>query len=163
MMEDARNVLGTSKRIVNAIFVPLSHLTPALGAVAMFGFNLFFNIIVPSGSGQVAVVMPLMTPLADMLGLTRQTAVVAFKLGDGITNMITLVSGVLMAVLAMDGAVYEVGKVYAAFCGNLVGDRYYFHCHCGTDWVWAFLIKNRGCSVIDFVHERRNEFYSGQV
>src|SRR5699024_12179760 len=69
-------------------------------------FNLVFNIIVPSGSGQAAVVMPVMTPLADMLDLTRQTAVVAFKLGDGITNMITPISGVLMAVLAIGGVPY---------------------------------------------------------
>lgn len=92
--------------LVHMIFVPLSHLTPALGAVAMFLFNLVFNIIVPSGSGQAAVVMPVMTPLADMLDLTRQTAVVAFKLGDGITNMITPISGVLMAVLAIGGVPY---------------------------------------------------------
>ncbi|MFD1426743.1 YfcC family protein [Kroppenstedtia sanguinis] len=89
--------------IVNMVFIPLSHLTPMLGAIAMFLFNLFFNILVPSGSGQAAIVMPLMTPLADMLHLTRQTAVVAFKLGDGITNMITPFSGVLMAVLAIGG------------------------------------------------------------
>lgn len=92
--------------IVNMIFIPLSHLSPMLGAIAMFLFNLFFNILVPSGSGQAAVVMPLMTPLADMLDLTRQTAVIAFKLGDGITNMITPISGVLMAVLAIGGIPY---------------------------------------------------------
>lgn len=92
--------------IVNAIFIPLSNLTPIIGAIAMFIFNLFFNILVPSGSGQASVVMPLMTPLADLLDLTRQTAVIAFKLGDGITNMITPISGVLMAVLAVGGVSY---------------------------------------------------------
>lgn len=92
--------------IVNMIFIPLSQLTPMFGAIAMFLFNVLFNILVPSGSGQASVVMPLMTPLADMLNLTRQTAVVAFKLGDGITNMITPISGVLMAVLAIGGIPY---------------------------------------------------------
>lgn len=89
--------------VVNAIFVPMSELGAMAGALAMFFFNLFFNLLVPSGSGQAAVVMPMMTPLADMLGLTRQTAVIAFKLGDGITNMVTPISGVLMAVLAIGG------------------------------------------------------------
>ena len=92
--------------IVNTIFIPLSHMSPMIGAIAMFIFNLFFNILIPSGSGQASVVMPLITPLADMLDLTRQTAVVAFKLGDGITNMITPISGVLMAVLAIGGIPY---------------------------------------------------------
>ncbi|MET3506221.1 YfcC family protein [Halalkalibacter oceani] len=89
--------------VVNAIFIPMSELGTIMGALAMFFFNIFFNILVPSGSGQAAVVMPMMTPLADMLGVTRQTAVIAFKLGDGITNMVTPISGVLMAVLAIGG------------------------------------------------------------
>ncbi|WP_255222657.1 YfcC family protein [Shouchella clausii] len=92
--------------VVNLIFIPMSELGPTMGALAMFFFNYFFNILVPSGSGQASVVMPMMTPLADMLGLTRQTAVIAFKLGDGITNMITPISGVLMAVLAIGGVPY---------------------------------------------------------
>lgn len=92
--------------IVNAIFIPLSYLSPIFGAIAMFIFNLILNILIPSGSGQASVAMPLMTPLADLLGVTRQTAVLAFKLGDGVTNMITPISGVLMAVLAVGGVPY---------------------------------------------------------
>jgi len=92
--------------IVNAVFIPLSYLSPMIGAIAMFVFNLFLNILIPSGSGQASVAMPLMTPLADLLDVTRQTAVIAFKLGDGITNMITPISGVLMAVLAVGGVPY---------------------------------------------------------
>ncbi|MCB8887920.1 YfcC family protein [Vreelandella malpeensis] len=89
--------------VVNSVFVPLSTLPSMLGAIAVFFFNLFFNFLVPSGSGQAAVVMPILTPLADMLEITRQTAVIAFKLGDGITNIITPTSGVLMSVLAIGG------------------------------------------------------------
>jgi uncharacterized ion transporter superfamily protein YfcC len=92
--------------IVNAIFIPLSEMGTIFGALAMFFFNLIFNLLVPSGSGQAAVVMPIMTPLADMLDITRQTAVISFKLGDGVTNMITPLSGVLMAVLAIGGIPY---------------------------------------------------------
>lgn len=99
LMEDGKFI----DTIVNGVFVPLSHLSPMTGAVAMFIFNLLFNLLIPSGSGQAAVVMPLMTPLADILHVTRQTAVIAFKMGDGITNMITPVSGTLMAVLAIGG------------------------------------------------------------
>src|SRR5699024_5775063 len=62
-----------------------------------------FNLLVTSGTGQASIVMPLMVPLVDMLNITRQTGVLALKLGDGITNIITPTSGVLMAVLAVGG------------------------------------------------------------
>ncbi len=45
------------------------------------------NFFVPSGSGQATVTMPIMAPLADVIGLTRQTAVMAFQLGDGFSNL----------------------------------------------------------------------------
>jgi uncharacterized ion transporter superfamily protein YfcC len=57
------------------------------------------NFFVPSGSGQAALVMPLLAPLSDLLGLTRQTAVLAFQLGDGLTNIIIPTSASLVACL----------------------------------------------------------------
>ncbi|MFG0935038.1 SLC13 family permease, partial [Staphylococcus sp. 231237_7MaSpsaltlick] len=60
LMEDGQ-ILDT---VVHALFVPLSQLSPMLGAIAMFLFNVIFNLLIPSGSGQAAVVMPLMTPLS---------------------------------------------------------------------------------------------------
>lgn len=100
VMEDGR-VLDT---IVHGALIPLESLPVILGAQALYVFNLLFNLLVTSGSGQASIVMPLTVPLVDMLGITRQTGVLALKLGDGITNVITPTSGVLMAVLA-------VGKV----------------------------------------------------
>ena len=47
--------------------------------------------------------MPLMVPITDVIGITRQTGVLAFILGDGITNIVAPTSGVLMAVLAVGG------------------------------------------------------------
>jgi len=58
-----------------------------------------FNFFVTSGSGQAALTMPLMAPLADLLGVSRQTAVLAFQLGDGITNIIVPTSAALMGCL----------------------------------------------------------------
>ena len=57
-----------------------------LSAIGMFFAQLGFNFIVPSGSGQALVTMPLMAPLSDIIGVTRQTSVLAFQLGDGIGN-----------------------------------------------------------------------------
>ncbi|WP_036730377.1 YfcC family protein [Peptoniphilus mikwangii] len=77
-----------------------------ISAVGMFLFQSFINVFIPSGTGQAVVSMPIMTPLADVIGLTRQTAVMAFQFGDGITNLITPTSGDLMAALAIGGIVY---------------------------------------------------------
>ncbi|MGP4064339.1 YfcC family protein [Oceanobacillus sp. M65] len=89
--------------IVHYAFGPLEGLPTLLGAQAIFVFNLLFNLLVTSGSGQAVITMPFIVPLVDMLDITRQTGVLAFKLGDGITNIFTPTSGVLMAVLAVGG------------------------------------------------------------
>ncbi|MFQ3545787.1 AbgT family transporter [Halobacillus rhizosphaerae] len=73
------------------------------GAIVMLLANGVFNLLVSSGSGQAAIVMPIMTPLADLMDITRQVAVQAYKMGDGFTNVITPISGILMANLAIAG------------------------------------------------------------
>ena len=73
----------------------------AVAAMAMFGVQTAINFFVPSGSGQAALTMPIMAPLADLVGVTRQTAVLAFQMGDGFTNMIIPTSAVLMGVLSL--------------------------------------------------------------
>jgi uncharacterized ion transporter superfamily protein YfcC len=71
----------------------------ALAAWGMLVLQSVLNFFVPSGSGQAALVMPLLAPLSDLLGLTRQTAVLAFQLGDGLTNIIIPTSASLVACL----------------------------------------------------------------
>jgi uncharacterized ion transporter superfamily protein YfcC len=58
-----------------------------------------FNFFVTSGSGQAALTMPIMAPLSDLLGVTRQVAVLAFQLGDGLTNILVPTSAALMGCL----------------------------------------------------------------
>lgn len=72
-----------------------------LSALGMFGIQSILNFIVPSGSGQAALTMPIMAPLADLVGVSRQTAVLAFQMGDGISNIVTPTSGAFMAALAV--------------------------------------------------------------
>ncbi|HYE96312.1 MAG TPA: YfcC family protein [Rubricoccaceae bacterium] len=76
---------------------------PAVAAQAMFAFQTAINVFIVSGSGQAALTMPLMAPLADLVGVTRQTAVLAFQMGDGFTNMIIPTSAVLMGSLSLAG------------------------------------------------------------
>jgi uncharacterized ion transporter superfamily protein YfcC len=85
----------------------LQHVPRYLAAEGMLVFQTVLNFFIPSGSGQAAVTMPLMAPLADVLGLTRQTAVFAFTCGDGFSNMVIPTSGILMASLGLGGVPYD--------------------------------------------------------
>lgn len=85
----------------------LSGVPNIVAAQGMFAFQLVLNFFIPSGSGQAAVTMPLMAPLADVVGLTRQTAVFAFTCGDGFSNMLIPTSGILMAMLGIAKVPYD--------------------------------------------------------
>lgn len=66
------------------------------------------NFFIPSGSGQAAITMPVMTPLADLMGISRQTAVLAFQFGDGLFNFIIPTSGITMGILSIAGIPYNL-------------------------------------------------------
>lgn len=87
--------------ILYSISAAVSHLPSVFAALAMYVFQCLLNFIVPSGSGQAAVSMPIMAPLADLVHVTRQTAVLAFQFGDGISNIFTPTQGYFMAGLAL--------------------------------------------------------------
>lgn len=72
-----------------------------VSTVGMFIVNFFINALIPSGSGQATAVMPIMVPLADMLHITRQTAVLAFQFGDGISNTFWFTNGTLLIYLSL--------------------------------------------------------------
>ena len=78
----------------------------AVGPV-MFYANIFFNFFVSSGSGQAAVVTPIMAPLADVVGISRQMAVCAFQYGDGLSNAVFPTNGTMMASIAMAGVAFD--------------------------------------------------------
>lgn len=87
--------------VMHSLSSTISRLHPVFGAQVMFIIQSVLNFFIPSGSGKAALTMPIMTPLADLTGITRQTAVLAYQLGDGLTNMIVPTSGVTMGVLGM--------------------------------------------------------------
>ncbi|TVT27306.1 YfcC family protein [Salinicoccus cyprini] len=92
--------------VVNFMAIIMEPFSSTTGAIIMFLANGLFNLIVTSGSGQAAIVMPIMAPLADIMDFPRQVAVQAYTMGDGFTNIITPLSGVLMANLAIAGVPY---------------------------------------------------------
>lgn len=75
---------------------------------AMFLIQSTINIFIPSGSAKAALTMPIMAPFSDVIGLSRQATVMAYQFGDGITNMITPTSAVLIGALGIARVPYEV-------------------------------------------------------
>ena len=85
MVLQAGSIIDT---VVYYMSLPLSYLPAALSAVAMLVLQTVLNFLIPSGSGQAATSMPIMAPLADLLGLNRDVAVLAFQFGDGLSNIV---------------------------------------------------------------------------
>lgn len=113
---DQGQILDT---IVHGLFTPLAGLPALPAAVGMFAVHTAVHFPVPSVSGQAVLTLPILLPLADLLGLSRQVAVLAYQYGAGLCELLTPTNGALMAVLAAAGVGYErwLGfalKVYAA-------------------------------------------------
>lgn len=87
--------------VVHGIASPLSGQDPSVAAVGMLIVQSICNFFIPSGSGQAYVTMPIMVPLADVTGVSRQSAVLAYQLGDGLMNMVVPTNAVLMGMLAL--------------------------------------------------------------
>jgi uncharacterized ion transporter superfamily protein YfcC len=100
-------VVLTNGNIIDTILYQaanaLSGTSSGACAVGMFGVQASLHFLVPSGSGQAMMTMPIMIPLADLLHVTRQTACLIFTLADGIGNTILPTSGAFMAALAVSG------------------------------------------------------------
>lgn len=99
-------------KIVDTTLFHLSNSVAGLPAVVsiqvMLGVQFAINFFVPSGSGQAALTMPVMTPLADLLQIPRQSAVLAYQIGDGLCNFIIPTSGITMGVLSIAGIPFGV-------------------------------------------------------
>jgi uncharacterized ion transporter superfamily protein YfcC len=93
--------------IVHALFTPLANLPRAVSAVGMMGVQTLIHIPVPSTSGQAVLTMPVLVPLSDLLGLSRQVTVLAYQYGAGLCELLTPTNGALMAMLAATGVPYD--------------------------------------------------------
>lgn len=93
--------------IVHAMAEVLTGLPAALLGVGMLAANTLINVVLTSGSGQAAAVMPIMIPLSDLLGVTRQTCILSFNFGDGFCNYILPTSTALMGILSAGNVPYD--------------------------------------------------------
>jgi uncharacterized ion transporter superfamily protein YfcC len=98
---------GVIDTIVHGLSVPLQTMGPSLAAIGMMVVQTLTNFFIPSGSGQAYVTMPIMAPLADVIGVSRQVAVLAFQFGDGFTNILVPTNPVIIGMLAIAGVPYD--------------------------------------------------------
>ncbi len=107
--------------IVHFLAGMLSVVPSFFQAPVMFLCNVIINAFITSGSGQAAVVMPLFLPVADLVGMTRQTAILAFNFGDGFCNYILPTSTALMGMLGAANVPYDkwmkfMWKLFLIWC-----------------------------------------------
>jgi len=93
--------------IVYGLSAPLAHLPVLLSALGMMAAHTAIHVPVPSVSGQAALTMPIFAPLADLLGMPRDVAVLAYQYGGGLCELITPTNGALVAILTASGVRYE--------------------------------------------------------
>ena len=95
------NVPSALNTILHSIGGLLSGVPAFIGAWFMYIFQSLFNLVVTSNSGQAALTMPIMAPLADLVGVSRQIAVLAYQLGSGFMDAFNPVSASLIGVLGV--------------------------------------------------------------
>ena len=93
--------------IVHGLFTPIANLPVALSAIGMMVVHTAVHVPVPSVSGHAVLTMPVLVPLSDLLGMSRQVVVLAYQYGAGLCDLLTPTNGALMAILAAAGVRYE--------------------------------------------------------
>ncbi len=108
--------------IVHGLFTPLESMPLLASSLGMIVAQTLIHIPVPSVSGQAVLTMPVLVPLSDLLGLSRQITVLAYQYGAGLGDLITPTNGALMAILGIAGLRFDewirfMGKMYLALVG----------------------------------------------
>ena len=93
--------------IVHGLFTPLEGLPVLASAFGMVAAQAAIHVPVPSVSGQAVLTMPVLVPLSDLLGMSRQVTVLAYQYGAGLCELLTPTNGALMAILASAKIRYE--------------------------------------------------------
>jgi uncharacterized ion transporter superfamily protein YfcC len=93
--------------VVNGLFTPIAGLPATLSALGMMVVQAAIHLPVPSTSSQAVLTLPLLVPVSDLIGLSRQVTVLAYQYGAGLCEIVTPTNGALMAMLAAAGVRYE--------------------------------------------------------
>lgn len=103
VLEDAR-VLDT---VVYALATPLEGLPTQVSAALMVPIHALLHVLLPSTSGQAVLTMPVFAPVADLLGMSRDAAVMAFQTGAVLTDVLSPTTGPFLAMLLAAGVPFE--------------------------------------------------------
>jgi uncharacterized ion transporter superfamily protein YfcC len=105
------SVVLTEGRIIDTdlsgLSAPLSLVSATTASMLMIPFHAIVHIPVSSVSGHAVLTMPVLVPLSDLLGISRQVTVMAYQTGAGLTELLTPTNGALMAVLLAAGVSFE--------------------------------------------------------
>ncbi len=93
--------------IIYGLFTPLQNVPPALSAIGMMISQGVLHVAVPSWSGQAVLTIPILAPLSDLIGLSRNICVMAFQYGAILMDMVIPTNGAFMAMLALAGVSYD--------------------------------------------------------
>jgi uncharacterized ion transporter superfamily protein YfcC len=93
--------------IVHGLFTPVANLPVTVSALAMMALHTLVHLPVPSTSGHAVLTLPVLVPLSDLIGLSRQVTVLAYQYGAGLTNLLWPTNGALMAMLAAAGVTFD--------------------------------------------------------
>jgi len=85
----------------------LQNIPSSLVVVGMFFVIMLIEFFVPSGSGKAVILFPIFAPLSDIVGVTRQTTVLAYQFSDGFTNVLFPTSGYFMACITNAGVSWQ--------------------------------------------------------
>ena len=114
-------VIGTilnESKMVNTIAENASRMFGGFGpvgaVVCIFVFILMFNMLIPSGLSKAAILLPLVCPIGDVLGVARDVIALTYSLGDSLTNTLTPLSGPLVGALGLAGVDYTDWIKYSA-------------------------------------------------
>ena len=100
--------------ILNSLVMPLSAAPAAVASFMMVPFHALVHVFVPSVSGHAVLTMPILVPLSDLLGISREATVLAYQMGGGLTELLTPTNGALMAVLLAGGVSFPQWIRFAA-------------------------------------------------
>lgn len=93
--------------IVQGLSAPIAGLPPAISAVGIMAMETAIHFPVPSVSGEAVLTLPVLVPVSDLIGLSRQVTVLAYQFGAGLCELLTPTNGALMAMLAAAGVSYD--------------------------------------------------------
>jgi len=93
--------------IIYGLFTPLQHFPKSLAAVSMMVSQSLLHFPVPTYSGQAVMTIPILSPLSDLIGISRQVCVLAYQYGAVMMDMIIPTNGALMAIITIAGISYN--------------------------------------------------------